>query len=42
MQIQAIFSNDMLSNAYSYPKIENKPSLLLNKLIELINLVLKL
>ena len=38
-QIQAIFSKDMCSDKYSYPQIEKAPSLLLNKLIELINVV---
>ena len=38
-QIQAIFSKDMCSDKYSYPQIEKTPSLLLNKLIELINVV---
>ena len=38
-QIQAIFSKDMCSDKYSYPQIEKAPSLILNKLIELINVV---
>jgi hypothetical protein len=38
-QIQAIFSKEMYSNNYSYPQIGNSPSLLLDKLIELITIV---
>jgi hypothetical protein len=38
-QIQAIFSKEMYSNNYSYPQIGKSPSLLLDKLIELITIV---
>lgn len=41
-QIQAIFSKEMCSNKYSYPQIGDSPSLLLNKLIELIDIVLNM